>query len=123
MDLRGPALERLARYRWPGNLRELKNAMEYAAATGHGDSVAPDALPQKLSIGPAPASGATPAPAGAATQFRDIQDEIRDLERARMQAAMDAVGGNQTRAAELINMPLRTFVTKVKQYALSGPRQ
>ena len=37
-----------------------------------------------------------------------------------MAEALDAARGNQTRAAELIRMPLRTFQTKVKQYDLRG---
>jgi DNA-binding protein Fis len=35
-----------------------------------------------------------------------------------MREALDESGGNQRRAAELIGMPLRTFVTKLKQYGL-----
>jgi len=34
--------------------------------------------------------------------------------------ALDAAGGNQTRAAALIQMPLRTFQGKAKQYKLTG---
>ena len=36
-----------------------------------------------------------------------------------MEEALEATGGVQTRAAELIGMPVRTFVFKVKQYGLS----
>jgi DNA-binding protein Fis len=35
-----------------------------------------------------------------------------------MQEALDAAAGVQTRAAELIGMPLRTFVMKLKQYGM-----
>ncbi len=38
-----------------------------------------------------------------------------------MQAALVTTGGNQTRAAELIAMPLRTFQAKVKAYNLTTP--
>ena len=51
--------------------------------------------------------------------FRPIADEVRELERARMIAALQATGGVQNRAAALIEMPLRTFVTKVKRYAIA----
>ena len=51
--------------------------------------------------------------------FRPIEDELRELERARMIEALAASGGVQTRAAELIQMPLRTFVTKRRRYAIS----
>jgi DNA-binding NtrC family response regulator len=62
------------------------------------------------------------AGAAASGNFKNIYDEIRDLERARMSAALDAAEGVQVRAAELIGMPLRTFVTKLKQYNLFTPK-
>jgi DNA-binding NtrC family response regulator len=51
--------------------------------------------------------------------FRPIDDELRDLERRRMIEALAATGGVQNRAAELIQMPLRTFVTKMKRYGIT----
>jgi pSer/pThr/pTyr-binding forkhead associated (FHA) protein len=51
--------------------------------------------------------------------FRPIDDELRELERERMAAALAATGGVQNKAAKLIGMPLRTFVTKLKRYAIA----
>ncbi len=62
-------------------------------------------------------------PAPPPRSFRPIDEEIRELERTRMEEALAAAGGNQTRAAELISMPLRTFMTKVKLYNLSPRRR
>ena len=59
-------------------------------------------------------SAATPAAVG----FRRLADEVQELEARRMREALDSSGGNQRRAAELIGMPLRTFVTKLSQYGL-----
>jgi len=50
--------------------------------------------------------------------FVPIADEIRALEIQRMTQALEAAGGNQTRAADLIGMPVRTFFTKMRQYQL-----
>ena len=61
---------------------------------------------------------AGPCGSGART-FRPIEDEIRELERTRMIEALAATSGVQNRAAELIQMPLRTFVTKLKRYAIT----
>ena len=52
------------------------------------------------------------------TAFRPLADEIRDLERQRIVAALAASGGVKTRAAQLIDMPIRTLTLKVKQYGL-----
>jgi DNA-binding NtrC family response regulator len=54
--------------------------------------------------------------------FRSLADEVRDLERKRIGEALDATGGNQKRAAELIGMPLRTMVTKLTHYGLRQAR-
>ncbi|WP_437874493.1 sigma 54-interacting transcriptional regulator [Sorangium sp. So ce513] len=65
------------------------------------------------------APGAHGAAPGAPRRFTPIAEEVRQLERRRMEEALEATGGVQTRAAELIGMPVRTFVLKVKQYGLS----
>jgi DNA-binding NtrC family response regulator len=128
MTISPGAMQVFASYRWPGNVRELKNLMEYVAA-----AVAEPALqPWHLESigGGSPPEGhmgppleASPAMAGAAAcaegvPFRPIDEEVREFEKARMIAALQASGGNQTRAADLIKMPLRTFVAKLKQYGI-----
>jgi DNA-binding NtrC family response regulator len=129
MAISASAMRRLLTYSWPGNVRELKNVMDYVAATVPESGLEAWHLQERLgdagaeistteeSLPPALAP-ATP-PTGAAATFRPIEDEIRELERSRMEGALAATGGNQTRAAELISMPLRTFVAKMKLYGLA----
>ena len=122
----------LFRHDWPGNVRELRHVLEYAAAAAHDSATEIELwhLPPGLAaaarkqrdaevavVERAPGRGA-PDVAGT-TGFRPIADEIRELERARMIAALRASSGMQNRAAELIEMPLRTFVTKLKRYAIT----
>ena len=109
------ALASLDAYGWPGNVRELKNVMEYCAATVAGSKVTAAHLAERL--GPAQPSPRTRAEAPNPL-FVPIADEIRALEIQRMTQALEAAGGNQTKAAELIGMPLRTFFTKMRQYNL-----
>jgi len=109
----------LSNHDWPGNVRELKNLIDYVAATTKGDVVERADLPQLFAQRTAPAA----APSAGAASFRNIYDEIRALESARIAEALQAAGGVQTRAAELIGMPLRTFVAKVKLYRLSTVRR
>lgn len=59
-------------------------------------------------------------PECAAAQFRPLRDELRELERTRMAQALLVTRGNRTRAAKLVNMPIRTFMTKLKAYDLDG---
>ena len=50
--------------------------------------------------------------------FQPVAKELEALERQRMKEALRFSGGSRTRAAALIDMPLRTFATKLKQYGL-----
>jgi len=132
-ELSAAALRQLSSYRWPGNVRELKNAMEYVAATTFDDVIEPWHLPERIApeapVETTPALPAFVPPSGPATAvgppsrqtFRPIAEEVRALERRRMEEALSASSGNQTRAAALLSMPLRTFVLKLKQFGI-GPR-
>ena len=107
-----------------------RNSATDAAASGGPDAVAseqpPGASPSVVDAavrgGGSDAgaeAGSAPRPGASPRAFRPIDDEIRELERRRMIEALAATGGVQNRAAELIHMPLRTFVTKLKRYAIA----
>jgi DNA-binding NtrC family response regulator len=128
MTLAADTLRVLARYGWPGNVRELRNLMDYAAAAVTEDVLEPHHLPARVtgtgskeeSMTPPPASGEAPPAAGSQRTFQPLADEIRDLERRRMEEALQAADGVQSRAAALIGMPIRTFSFKLKQLGISA---
>jgi DNA-binding NtrC family response regulator len=116
------ALQRLVGHPWPGNVRELRNLMAYLAATLEGPLLEPWHLPEESAEGrlsSAPTAVPAQKPPEAPATFRKLEEELRELERRRMVEALQASGGVQKRAAQLIGMPLRTFVLKVKQYGLN----
>jgi len=148
------ATQALLLHRWPGNIRELKHAMAFAAASVPETGVEVDVwhLPSGVIATARVASEAsTPMASSAASirvptaaevdaaglpptaptgqrRFRPIADEVRELERQRILEALIESGGVQNQAAALIEMPLRTFVTKLKRYGItpaewSGPRR
>jgi two-component system response regulator AtoC len=131
MVLAADTLAALARYDWPGNLRELRNLMDYAAAAVADDVLEPHHLPEKVRGGspgafaePSARGGGVapspvPAPVGGGS-FRPLAEEIRALERQRMEEALQAAEGVQTRAAALIGMPIRTFSFKMRQLGLTA---
>ncbi len=134
LSLTVATMQALFQHTWPGNVRELKNAMDYAAAAAPDNAVEVDVwhLPatvsgtaepaEKLAAAPAPeppANARAPHKPPANATFRPIDDEVRELERTRMIEALAATAGVQNKAAELIGMPLRTFVTKLKRYAIT----
>jgi len=111
----------LLTHAWPGNVRELKNTIEYVVAAAPDELVEPADLPERLGgsgAGLAVPVVATDPPSEPPTPFRPISEELRDLERRRMAEALAAAGGVKTRAASLIEMPIRTFTLKLKQYRL-----
>jgi DNA-binding NtrC family response regulator/pSer/pThr/pTyr-binding forkhead associated (FHA) protein len=138
--LSGPSLHLLTAYPWPGNVRELKNVIDYLAATTSGAVIEPAQVRPRLddlTAAPAVATPAAAAPTpvaepeesgsrrtqhGYAAEFAPIADELRELEQKRMREALEAAGWVQTRAAELIGMPLRTFQQKAKQFGLTRRR-
>jgi two-component system response regulator AtoC len=130
LPLSHEVVSRLAAYRWPGNVRELRNLMDYAAVAVLDDELRPEHLPPRIRSPEHPpaaappqapaAPAATPPPQSAADEppLPNIADEVAALEQRRIAQALDRSGGNQRRAAALIGMPLRTFVSKMEQYGL-----
>ena len=119
MTIAAATLRQLQAYDWPGNLRELKNMMEFAVAATDDEVLQPWHLPASVA-GPEPI--ATPSAAPTRPGWRPIAEELRELERQRMAEALGACNQVQTEAAELIGMPLRTFRGKLKLYGLSSRR-
>jgi len=111
--------ELLRGYGWPGNVRELRHAVA-SAVVASGSSVL---LPEHFAL-----SGAAVVPAaieprpseGPHTEpiLRTLDEEVRHLERRRIVEALEAEGGNQTRAAERLGMPRRTLVAKLKNLGI-----
>lgn len=130
LALSSGAKRALAAYSWPGNVRQLRSFIEFAAAVVQGPSIEahhfedwqdmgrPDSAPRTAPL-PTDAPASPPVEAVASPPaFRPIDDEVRELERSRMAAALTATHGSRSRAAELIKMPRRTFATKMKLYGL-----
>jgi DNA-binding NtrC family response regulator len=110
-ELEADALARLAAHPWPGNVRELRTLIGYLVAVFDGpltgDKVA-EAIDRRAARG-APAV----SPTTARPSFRESKSE---LERREIEKALIAAGGNKTRAAAGLGMPLRTLMWKLKRY-------
>jgi two-component system response regulator AtoC len=127
------ALDLLRRYRWPGNVRELRNVIERAAVLCAGDTVLPEHLPPSLlnaavpQSAPTPEAGSAPMPKtllpGESGGGGDLQGEIKTLERARITAALERCGGNQSKAAEFLGIARRTLVSRLAEFGFPRPRK
>ena len=116
------AIGLIQRRAWPGNIRELANAVERAVILSRGGVLRAEAFVEDASsigarpavttaIASTPSGGAlsTPAPAP------PIVDSINldELEAAAIQRALAATGGNRTRAAKLLGISERTLRNKL----------
>jgi transcriptional regulator with GAF, ATPase, and Fis domain len=91
----------LLRYDWPGNIRELSNAIERAVVLGQDDVIQPDDLPETLlETGP---SGAGAFAAGAPTP-PGYHEALNRFKREVILEALAASGGTVTRAAERLGL-------------------
>ncbi|HET7501010.1 MAG TPA: sigma-54 dependent transcriptional regulator [Kofleriaceae bacterium] len=124
MRISDGAMSVLMAHSWPGNIRELKNLMQYLAAALPSDILLAEHVSERLGrvrTTVTPRMEATTPPS--TPRFRPLADELRELEITRIREALEATGGNQTRAAGLLAMPVRTFFEKAKQYGLTPKKK
>jgi len=108
------ALGLLRAWGWPGNARELENALERALVLSEGAEIEPEALPEELRASAAP-SGPPPAPGANDLSVKRAQ---RALEAELIRRALERTGGNRTRAAELLELSPRALLYKIRDYGL-----
>ncbi|MEW5852586.1 MAG: sigma 54-interacting transcriptional regulator [Myxococcota bacterium] len=103
------AMRILESYPWPGNIRELRNALTYAFTMGDGPVLLPGDLPPELEgvepQMPVATAPATPAP----------DDETR-----RLLAALERAGGNRQRAARILGISRVTLWRRMRAAGLEA---
>ncbi len=116
----GGALTRLREHQWPGNIRELENAMERAVALEQSPTILPESLPEQLNL----PVGAAPAVSGLAPQEGipdggfDLERHVQHIEREYIAEALRQSGGVKVKAADLLGMSFRSFRYYTKKYNL-----
>lgn len=104
-----PAAKKLMSYPWPGNVRELKNAIEHAVALTSYEKISVDDLPRKIRK--------------YNTHFIRIEshnpadlEPLAEVEKKYIQYVLKTVGGNRTRAAQILCMDRKTLYRKLQQF-------
>ncbi|MCB9730237.1 MAG: sigma-54-dependent Fis family transcriptional regulator [Deltaproteobacteria bacterium] len=113
VGIQAPAAARLMAYDWPGNVRELENCIERAVALTRFEKIGVEDLPPRV-------REHTPRRLPIDVSSPDELLSMREMERRYILAALDTVGGNRTRASELLGLDRKTLYRKLKQYEESG---
>jgi two-component system response regulator AtoC len=120
--LTAAAVAALRGHAWPGNVRELKAAMERAVLVSDGVVDAADLPLAASAVVAVPAGPLAPTPARRGRRPNALHAELTMLERQRILDALEQCGGNQTRAAALLDIPRRTFVKRIAKHGIRRPR-
>lgn len=100
-------LDALMAYAWPGNVRELENALERAVILSSGDTIRPDALPERVT-----ARRAEPL----VSERTPVSPTLEAIERAYIQWVLQNEGGNKSRAADMLGIDPSTLYRKLARY-------
>ena len=117
--LTAAALDRLMAYDWPGNVRELENVIERAVVLSTEREIGTDLIPNQVAANtrPEPPEVVIP-PEG--VHFREV---IIGHERRYIEAALEAAGNVQKRAAELLHIKPTTLNEMMKRYDIRPRRR
>jgi two-component system, NtrC family, response regulator AtoC len=102
------AMMLLDQYQWPGNIRELRNAIERAMLLGDRDFLEPDDF-------------TTLTRSVAAAQFRLPADglDLEDVERQLLVQAMERTGGNHTQTGQLLGLNRDQVRYRIEKFGLA----
>ncbi len=104
------AMDLIFQYHWPGNVRQLENAVERSVVLCKEDIIMPADLPQELR----PQDSAFIGASGSRTN-------LETLEREHVKSVLEQCGWNKFRAAQLMGISRSTLYSKMKKHDLVGP--
>ncbi|MCC7180134.1 MAG: sigma-54-dependent Fis family transcriptional regulator [Acidobacteria bacterium] len=110
------ALRVLMDYSWPGNIRQLENAIEYAVAvSGAEREILPSMLPEDIRN---PEQVSAIGPVTIPEEGVDFQSVMSQIERDLILGGLRKTGGNKRQAARLLNLSRTTLIDKL--HRISG---
>jgi len=119
LDLTADALDLMMEYDWPGNVRELENVVERAVVLSTGAHIGPELVPEHVRSAPmfhipkfvVPPEGIS---------FKDV---ITNVEKRLIESTLEAAGGVQKKAAELLQIKPTTLNEMIKRYEIGTRRR
>ena len=102
-----------SRYHWPGNVRQLENAVERLVLLAEGPEISVGDLPDFL-------RGETPSASRPLMSAPEGEVNLQAIEKQLILQAMEKYNGNQTHAARYLNMTRRALGYRLEKYGLRG---
>ncbi len=111
-DLSPAAVQRLLRYNWPGNIRELESVIERAVLFCPGKQLEPDCLPEEFHRPRLSTSSFVIPPLV----------PMEEIEREAILQTLERTSGNVRRSAQILRFPRPTFYRKLKKLGITVQR-
>ncbi|HEX4340832.1 MAG TPA: sigma 54-interacting transcriptional regulator [Polyangiaceae bacterium] len=112
------AVDALRKYTWPGNVRQLRYAIERAALLCSGDTIGVSDLPDYVLARDAVI--AEPAAIVSALGDLALREQLSKYERALIEEAIRRASGNRGVAAKLLRVPIRTLFRRMRASGVAG---
>jgi len=101
------ARSKIIAHRWPGNVREIENAIERAVVLCEGPLIQGDDLP--IDVAPMPGHA-----------IRIPGSTMSEIERYAILSTLEATNGSTTKAAEMLDISVRTIQYRLHEYGIAG---
>jgi len=119
IELKPEALDLLMEYSWPGNVRELENVIERAVVLSASTTIGADLIPDHVRTAPSfRIPNFVVPPEG--LSFKDV---ITNVERRLIESTLEAAGGVQKKAAELLKIKPTTLNEMIKRHEIGARRR
>ncbi|TAL91405.1 MAG: sigma-54-dependent Fis family transcriptional regulator, partial [Rhodanobacter sp.] len=119
VDIAEDAFACLLRYQWPGNIRQLRNALRTAAALCSDRIIRLSNLPQEIVDAEADAGAAAPEPATQVMTVESHPSTLQAAERAALLCALEQHGWNVSHTAHTLGLSRNTLYRKLHKHDIS----
>ncbi|HLP99914.1 MAG TPA: sigma-54 dependent transcriptional regulator [Candidatus Limnocylindria bacterium] len=119
--LQRDALAVIERYDWPGNIRELKNALERCLVLARGEEIAVADLPEEVAAGKSPASRRHANGADTGLSEPDFREAKRKFEIAYLRRKLEEHRWNVSRTAASVGLHRQSLQEKLRELGIQRP--